>query len=62
VAVWPLVGRLRGRSGASRGPGAPWRGSFAGVGAALLRQARAAHAVTLKARQHARVLCDRQWQ
>jgi hypothetical protein len=40
----------------------PMRCRCGAVEAALLRPGRAAHAVTLKARQHARVLCDLQWE
>jgi hypothetical protein len=48
--------------GASGGQVCPMRCRCGGGEAALLRPGRAAHTVTLKARQHARVLCDRQWQ
>ena len=59
---WPLAGREAGPEGASGGQVCPLRHRCAGVEAALLRPARAAHTVTFKSRQLVRVLSDRQWQ
>lgn len=65
VAGWPLVGREAGTGaprGATGGQVCPMRRRCGAGEAALLAPDRAAHAVTLKARQHARVLCDLQWE
>ena len=48
--------------GASGGQVCPMPCRCGGGEAALLAPGCAAHAVTLKARQHARVLCDLQWE
>ena len=61
---WPLVGWGAGTGapwGASGGQVCPMRCRCGAGEAALLAPGRAAHTVTLKARQHARVLCDLQW-
>ena len=60
-----LVGRGaedRSPEGATSGQVAPMCCQCAGGEATLLRPGRAAHAVTIKSRQHVRVSRDRQWQ
>ena len=55
-------GESRGSAEVPRGGQvAPWCARWGRGMAALLRPARAAHAVTIKSRQHVRVLSDRQW-
>ncbi len=60
--LWAELAGARASRGATRGQVCPMQCRSGGGEAALLAPGRAAHTVTLKARQHARVLCDLQWE